>query len=95
MHSRRLTFAVGTSLLTASLATAGCSKNHTVNVKPPEEPHVNEGPTESPDAEAPDAEAPDAEAPDAESPDADAPEGDGPPPEDQPNVNVHPSKRGK
>jgi hypothetical protein len=79
MHaSRRLTFAVGTSLLTASLATAGCSKNHTVNVKPPEDPpHVNEGPeTEEPPAE--------------ESPDAptDAPEEQ----PDGPNVNTVPSE---
>lgn len=54
MHSRRLTFAVGTSLLTASLATSGCSKHHTVNVKPTDEPHVNEGPQpEEPATETP------------------------------------------
>jgi hypothetical protein len=42
--SRRLTFVVGTSLLTASLAT-GCKKSEpTVNPGPNEPPHVNEGP---------------------------------------------------
>jgi hypothetical protein len=42
---RRLTFAVGTSLLTASLATAACADKTRVNVRPPEpEEHVNEGP---------------------------------------------------
>ncbi len=52
--SRRLRFAVGTSLLTASLSTgaAGC-KGTTVNTAPPPEPepvHVNEGPAEEPEA---------------------------------------------
>jgi hypothetical protein len=44
MNPRRLTFAVGTTLLTASLSTTvvGCKKN-TVNEQP-EPPHVNEGP---------------------------------------------------
>jgi hypothetical protein len=43
--SRRLSFVVGTSLLTASLAT-GCKKSEpTVNPGPEvEAPHVNEGP---------------------------------------------------
>jgi hypothetical protein len=87
MQSRRLTFAVGTTLLTASLAAIGCKPQHTVNVKPPEEPHVNEGPeTEEHVNEGPEAD------PDAESPDAESPEGDGPPPEDQPNVNTVPGK---
>jgi hypothetical protein len=58
--SRRLTFVVGTSLLTASLAT-GCKKSEpTVNPGPAEQPHVNEGPApedepapeENPDAPA-------------------------------------------
>ena len=43
MHVRRLSFAVGTSLLTASLST-GCAKPQRVNVWPPDEPQVNEGP---------------------------------------------------
>ncbi|KIG18496.1 hypothetical protein DB30_00181 [Enhygromyxa salina] len=50
---RRLSFAVGTTLLTASLATgaAGCQKKGpTVNVaEPPEEVYVNEGPQPEPD----------------------------------------------
>jgi hypothetical protein len=67
MHSpRRLTFTVGTSLLTASLVTAGCAKNATVNPKP-EPPHVNEGP--APDEPAPDEPAPDEPAPDEPAPD--------------------------
>lgn len=43
---RRLTFAVGTSLLTASLATAACAKQPHVNTRPEEPPLeiVNEGP---------------------------------------------------
>ena len=104
MQSRRLTFAVGTSLLTASLLSVGCKPPH-VNTRPevPEEPHVNEGPTESP--EEPDAEEPESpEAPDdgmagkTAGPEGviyDEDEEEGPPPEDQPNVNVHPSKAGK
>jgi hypothetical protein len=40
---RRLTFAVGTSLLTASLATIACADKTRVNVRPPED-IVNEGP---------------------------------------------------
>ncbi len=41
---RRLHFAVGTSLLTASLSlSTGCAKPG-----PTQEPHVNEGPTEEP-----------------------------------------------
>jgi hypothetical protein len=43
-----LTFAVGTSLLTASLATVGCADKTRVNVRPPEE-HVNEGPEPEPE----------------------------------------------
>jgi hypothetical protein len=45
MHpsSRRLTFAVGTSLLTASLATVACADKTRVNTRPPED-IVNEGP---------------------------------------------------
>lgn len=48
---RRLSFAVGTSLLTASLATGtvGCDKGHTVNPAPPEDVHVNEGPEPEPE----------------------------------------------
>jgi len=47
--SRRLTFAVGTSLLTASLSVGavGCKKA-TVN-EGPEPPHVNEGPAPDPE----------------------------------------------
>jgi hypothetical protein len=50
--SRRLTFAVGTSLLTASLATIACADKQRVNVRPPED-IVNEGPVpeEAPPAE--------------------------------------------
>ena len=49
MNTRRLTFAVGTSLLTASLAagTVGCKKP-TANPGP-EPPHVNEGPAPEPE----------------------------------------------
>jgi hypothetical protein len=52
---RRLTFVVGTSLLTASLA-SGCHKSQpTVNPRP-EPPHVNTAPTQDPaDETAPDA----------------------------------------
>ncbi|PRQ08393.1 hypothetical protein [Enhygromyxa salina] len=49
---RRLSFAVGTTLLTASLAsgTLGCEKGNSVNVAhPPEDVHVNEGPAPEPD----------------------------------------------
>jgi hypothetical protein len=50
---RRLTFAVGTSLLTASLATIACADKNHVNVRAPEiEEHVNEGP--EPEQPAPD-----------------------------------------
>ncbi|MCA9652181.1 MAG: hypothetical protein H6712_18725 [Myxococcales bacterium] len=68
-RSRRLTFTVGTSLLTASLATGmvGCAKKQTVNVHPDEEPpHVNEGPVDEPDEPEPDD---DAAPPDVEPPD--------------------------
>lgn len=46
MHTRRLTFAVGTGLLTASLSTGmvGCKKHPSINPGPEETPHVNEGP---------------------------------------------------
>lgn len=64
--SRRLTFVVGTSLLTASLAT-GCKKSEpTANPGPQEPPHVN---TAVPDEPAPDEPAPE------ESPDAPAEDG--------------------
>jgi hypothetical protein len=49
---RRLSFAVGTSLLTASLSlgAAGCNKKQTVNVHPDEpEETVNEGPVTEPE----------------------------------------------
>ena len=79
MHSpRRLTFAVGTSLLTASLVTVGCAKNATVNVKPEEPPHVNEGPA--------------TDEPTTDEPATDEPATDEPPPEDGPNVNTVPSE---
>jgi hypothetical protein len=55
MPTRRLTFAVGTSLLTASLAagTVGCKSQPTANPGP-EPPHVNEGPApDEPTAEEP------------------------------------------
>jgi hypothetical protein len=74
---RRLTFAVGTSLLTASLVT-GCKSQPTVNPGP-EPPHVN---TAAPEEPAPEEPAPDAT--------TDAPEE--PPPEDGPNVNTVPSE---
>jgi hypothetical protein len=52
MTPRRLTFAVGTSLLTVSLATSvvGCKKA-TANPGPEQPPHVNEGPTPEEPAE--------------------------------------------
>jgi hypothetical protein len=81
MHaSRRLTFAVGTSLLTASLAATGCAKPH-VNTRPPDEPpHVNEGPEEG--------------APEDGAPEDGAPEDTTAPEEqpDGPNVNTVPSE---
>jgi hypothetical protein len=68
--SRRLTFIVGTSLLTASLAT-GCKKGEpTVNPGPEEAPHVN---TAAPDEPAPEETAPEETAPEEtpeETPDA-------------------------
>jgi hypothetical protein len=49
--SRRLTFAVGTSLLAASLVT-GCKKSEpTVNPGPEEPPHVNTAATDEPTPE--------------------------------------------
>lgn len=83
MPSRRLTFAVGTSLLTASLATAGCAKNTHVNVKPPDGPHVNTVPDDQ-TGEGQTGEGQTGEDQSEESPDE-------PPPPDQPRVNVHPS----
>jgi hypothetical protein len=72
---RRLTFVVGTSLLTASLA-SGCHKSQpTVNPRP-EPPHVNTvAPAESPADEAT----------------TDAPETEPEQPDDGPNVNTVPS----
>lgn len=70
---RRLTFTVGTSLLTASLATAACAKPPIVNTRPDEPLEiVNEGPATDPEepTEEPAAEQP-AEQPAA----ADSPEG--------------------
>jgi hypothetical protein len=84
MHPRVLNFAVGTSLLTASLVTAGCSKNHTVNVKPPEEPHVNEGP----EPEAPEPEAPESDSSETDGPDVTNDEPEPVPEPDGPNVNT-------
>lgn len=75
---RRLTFAVGTSLLTVSLVSAACAKPPIVNTRPPEpEEHVNEGP---------ETEAPETEAPESDSSETDAPEPEQP--EDGPNVNT-------
>jgi hypothetical protein len=45
---RRLTFAVGTSLLTATLATAACASKQRVNTRP-EALEVNEGPATDPE----------------------------------------------
>lgn len=82
MNPRRLSFAVGTSLLTASLAagTAGCNKP-TANPGP-EPPHVNEGPAPQPEDEPHVNEGPEG--------DEAAPEDAEPP--DEPNVNTVPSK---
>jgi hypothetical protein len=68
---RRLTFAVGTSLLTASLATAACAKQPRVNTRPEQPPLeiVNEGP-ETPPEEQPAAEEPAAEEQPVETADA-------------------------
>lgn len=54
-HSRRLTFAVGTGLLSASLATGsvGCDKNHPVNVHPGAEGGVDPGGEGADDSAAP------------------------------------------
>lgn len=47
---RRLTFAVGTSLLTVSLATAACADKTRVNVRPDESaPEVDEGSATDPE----------------------------------------------
>jgi hypothetical protein len=48
---RRLTFAVGTSLLTASLATVACARQPHVNTRPEQPPLeiVNEGPEPAPE----------------------------------------------
>jgi hypothetical protein len=77
LSPRRLTFAVGTSLLTASLATACADKPH-VNVRSPQpEEHVNEGPEQAPaPEETPDPQdspEPTDDAPVALDPDADGP----------------------
>jgi hypothetical protein len=58
--SRRLTFAVGTSLLTASLV-SGCKKSEPTVNPGPEPVHVNEGP--APEETAPEETAPDEPAP--------------------------------
>ena len=85
--SRSLTFAVGTSLLTASLVSAGC-KPPIVNTVP-EEPHVNEGPEpETPDAEEPQVEEPQVEEPQVEEPDAEEPDAEEPQVEEPRTVNV-------
>jgi hypothetical protein len=77
-HPRRLSFAVGTSLLTLSASLAIGCKPKIVNEGPHQPVHVNEGPVaEQPDAEEPDAEQPDAEQPDTEAP-VDDPDVDGP-----------------
>jgi hypothetical protein len=75
-HPRRLSFAVGTSLLTLSASLAIGCKPKIVNEGPQEPVHVNEGPADPP-TEEPSDEQPDAEAPDAESP-TDDPSVDGP-----------------
>ena len=64
---RRLTFAVGTSLLTASLATVACADKTRVNVRPPED-LVNEGPVQAPEESAPDASVDDAATDETEQP---------------------------
>jgi hypothetical protein len=74
---RKLHFVVGTSLMTAALLTPslGCSKKRTVNERPPDDLHINEGPQPDPDSA------------DAGSVEPDQPE---PPPEEPDNVNVGP-----
>jgi hypothetical protein len=81
MNPRRLTFAVGTTLLTASLSTTvvGCQKK-IVNEGPEHPPHVNEGPT--PEQEDPSVN----EGPEEEAPAEEAPAEETPP--DGPNVNT-------
>jgi hypothetical protein len=71
--SRRLTFVVGTSLLTASLAT-GCKKSEPTVNPGPEPVHVNEGP--APEEAAPEetTDAPAEDAPAEEDPNANPPE---------------------
>lgn len=51
MNPRRIQFIVGTSLVTASLAgpSLGCKPKQTVNTRPPDDVHVNEGPQVEPD----------------------------------------------
>jgi hypothetical protein len=71
---RQLHFVVGTSLLTATLFTPslGCTKKTIVNQAPPDDLHVNEGPTPEPDPGPADAGAvdPDPPEPEPEQPDA-------------------------
>lgn len=85
---RRLSFAVGTTLLSASLATgvAGCDKK--TSNPGPEPPHVNEGPEEAP----PDVNvAPEPDEPDAAEDGADE-AGEEPAAPDEPNVNTVPDE---
>lgn len=76
--SRRLTFVVGTSLLTASLAT-GCKKDQPTANPGPEPVHVNTVPSEEPAADEP-------------APDADVDAGTTDAPSDEPNVNTVPGE---
>ena len=86
-HSaRKLHFVVGTSLMTAALLTpsVGCSKKHTVNERPPDDLHINEGPQPEPDPDSADAGSVEPDQP--EPPPEDEPEA----PPDGPNVNTQP-----
>ena len=91
---RRLTFVVGNSLLTASLAlTVGaCKKGPTVNTAAPEEPHVNEGPEEGEATEEIVNEGPEADPADEDGAEDVGGDGDAAPEEapDGPNVNTVP-----
>lgn len=79
-HPRRLSFVVGTSLLTLTASlTIGCKPKH-VN-EGPQEPVVNERPADppaDPPLEEPVDEQPDTETPDAETPPPETPEDIGP-----------------